>query len=133
MGMISEFKEFALKGNVIDMAVGVVIGAAFGAIVNSLVTDIFTPLVGVVTQSTDFSDYAYNLVLPGGDKVVASVKYGMFLNAVIRFVIVAFCLFMVVKMTNAAKRKQAVAPPAPDTMTKDQLLLVEIRDLLKQR
>jgi len=133
MSMISEFKEFALKGNVIDMAVGVVIGAAFGSIVNSLVTDVFTPLIGVVTQSTDFSNYGYELILPGGTEVVATVAYGKFLNAIIRFVIVAFCLFMVVKLTNAAKRKQAVAPPAPDTMTKDQLLLVEIRDLLKQR
>jgi large conductance mechanosensitive channel len=133
MGFFKEFKEFAMKGNVIDIAVGLVIGAAFTGIVNSLVTDIFTPLIGVVTRSTDFSQYSYTLVNPmKTDEVLAKVAYGKFINALLNFVIVAFCLFLVVKAMNAAKRKQAVAP-APETLTKDQLLLTEIRDSLKSR
>ena len=133
MGMIKEFKEFAMKGNVVDMAVGVVIGAAFGKIVTSLVGDIFMPLVGVITGKVDFSKLSYDVKNPLDDAVLASVAYGKTLTAIIDFVIVAFCLFLVIKMMNAAKREQAAAPPAPETMTKDQLLLTEIRDAIKQR
>jgi large conductance mechanosensitive channel len=134
MGFLKEFKEFAMKGNVVDMAVGIVIGAAFTGIVNSLVTDIFTPLMGVVGSSADFSQYAYTLMNPEKpDVVLVTVKYGKFINAVINFIIVAFCLFLVIKIMNSMKREQAAAPPAPETATKDQLLLTEIRDLLKQK
>lgn len=134
MGFFKEFKEFAMKGNVVDMAVGLVIGAAFTGIVNSLVTDIFTPLIGVVGNTTDFSQYSYTLVNPlKTDEVLAKVAYGKFLNALINFIIVAFCLFLVIKAMNTAKRKQAVEPPKPETMSKDQLLLTEIRDLLKSK
>jgi large conductance mechanosensitive channel len=133
MGMLKEFKEFAMKGSVVDMAVGLAIGAAFTAIVNSLVTDIFTPLVGVISKSADFSKLSYDLVNPRNGAVLASINYGKFVNVVINFIVVAFFLFMVVKMMNAAKREQAAAPPTPETQTKDQLLLTEIRDLLKQK
>jgi large conductance mechanosensitive channel len=134
MGFFKEFKEFAMKGNVVDMAVGIVIGAAFTGIVNSLVTDVFTPMIGVIGSTADFSQYSYTLMKPGEpDVVLVKVGYGKFINAVINFIIVAFCLFLVIKVMNAAKRKQAVEPPKPETMTKDQLLLVEIRDLLKSK
>jgi len=131
--MLKEFKEFALKGNVVDMAVGVVIGAAFGKIVTSLVGDFFMPLVGVITGKVDFSKLAYEVKNPLDGEVLASVAYGKTLTSLIDFVIVAFCLFIVIKLMNTAKREQAAAPPAPETMTKDQLLLTEIRDALKSR
>lgn len=133
MGFFKEFKEFAMKGNVVDMAVGVIIGAAFGAVVNSLVNDIFTPVIGVVAKTESLSNYSYSVINPIDGKLLVAVAYGKFLDAVIKFVIVAFCLFLVIKMMNAAKRKQAVEPPKPETMSKDQLLLTEIRDLLKQK
>jgi large conductance mechanosensitive channel len=130
--MLKEFKEFAMKGNVVDMAVGVVIGAAFGKIVTSLVGDIVMPLIGVITGNVDFSKMSYDLTNPLDGAVLASVAYGKTLTFLIDFTLIAFCLFIVIKFMNAAKRKQAEAPPAPEMMTKDQLLLVEIRDLLKQ-
>jgi large conductance mechanosensitive channel len=133
MGMLKEFKEFAMKGNVVDMAVGVVIGAAFGDIVKSLVNDIFTPVIGVVANTSSLSNFSYDVVNPLDGTVLVSVAYGKFVDAIIKFTIVAFCLFLVIKLMNAAKRKQAVAPPTPETMTKDQLLLTEIRDLMKQK
>lgn len=132
MGFFKEFKEFAMKGNVVDMAVGLVIGAAFTSIVNSLVADIFNPVVGILANTTDFSQYGTEVVNPI-TKVPVKILWGKFINSVINFIIVAFCLFLVVKAMNAAKRKQAVEPPKPETMTKDQLLLTEIRDSLKQK
>jgi large conductance mechanosensitive channel len=133
MGMMKEFKEFAMRGNVMDMAVGVVIGAAFGKIVTSLVSDIFMPLVGMVAGKLDFSKYSYDLKNPLNNEVLASVKYGMFVNAVVDFVIVAFCLFLAISAINRLKRKEADTPPPPAPPTKDQELLAEIRDLLKAR
>ena len=132
MGFFKEFKEFAMKGNVVDMAVGLVIGAAFTGIVNSLVTDIFNPVVGILGNTTDFSQFSTKVVNPITN-VTVQIFWGKFINAVINFIIVAFCLFLVIKAMNAAKRKQAVEPPKPETMTKDQLLLTEIRDLLQKK
>ena len=123
---IEEFKAFAIRGNVLDMAVGVIIGGAFTSIVNSLVTDVFTPVIGKLTGGIDFSAIAINL---GGD---AKIMVGNFLNAVISFVIVAFCVFLLVKDINKfTKKKEAEAPaPAPSA---DVVLLTEIRDILKEK
>ena len=139
MGMISEFKAFAMKGNVVDMAVGVIIGGAFGAIVGSLVSDVMMPVVGIVTGGISFSDQAIPLkraVLDASGAVTEPavlLSYGKFIDAIIKFVIVAFCLFVVIKAMNAAKKKEAAAPPAPAPPPRQELLLEEIRDLLRKR
>ena len=139
--MLKEFREFALKGNVVDLAVGIVIGAAFGAIVNSLVADIIMPIVGVITGGVDFSQRFLLLregTPPGPYLTVAAAKtagaatlnIGTFINFILNFLIVSFALFLVVKAMNAAKRQQAAAPAPP---SKEELLLTEIRDLLQRR
>ena len=122
---MEEFKTFALKGNVVDMAIGVIIGGAFTSIVNSLVNDIFTPLIGVITGGWDFS----NMVITVG---TANVMVGSFINAVISFLIVALCLFSLVKAMNKLIKKKAEPAPAP-TPSEDVVLLTEIRDLLKNK
>jgi large conductance mechanosensitive channel len=127
MGLIKEFKEFAVKGNVIDMAVGIVIGAAFVTIVQSMVKDIITPPIGYVLGKVDFKDLA--ILMPTDTEPVA-INYGLFINATINFAIVAFVMFLVIKGINRLKRKQEAAPAKP---TKDQELLMEIRDLLKAK
>jgi large conductance mechanosensitive channel len=139
MGFISEFKEFALKGNMVDLAVGVVIGAAFGSVVKSLVDDVMMPPLGVITGGVDFSDMKVHLkdaVLDPAGKVIhpaADLAYGRFINNIISFLIVAIAIFIVVKMINAAKRKPQPAPVQPAPLTKDQELLMQIRDALKTR
>lgn len=136
MGFVQEFKDFAMKGNVIDMAVGVVIGGAFGKIVSSLVENVIMPPVGMLLGKMDFSDYALMLsqatVDAAGKETAPAVtlKYGLFINAIVDFVILAFCIFIVIKQMNRLK-KPAPAPAAP-ALTKDQELLGEIRDLLKK-
>ena len=141
--MLKEFRDFALKGNVVDMAVGVIIGAAFGAIVNSLVTDIIMPVVGLMTGGVDFSQQHILLkdgVPPGPYATIAAAKQvgavtlnlGVFINLILTFVIVAFVLFLVVKAMNAARRSREAAP-APPAPTREQQLLTEIRDLLQRR
>ncbi len=134
MGMISEFKEFAMRGNVIDLAVGVVIGGAFGKIVSSLVDNLIMPFVGLLTGGVDFSRWAYVLreasVDASGAEVPAlTVGIGSFLNAVIQFVIIAFAIFLLVKAINRIHKKPEAAPAAP---TEEVLLLREIRDSLKK-
>jgi large conductance mechanosensitive channel len=137
--MISEFKAFAMKGNVVDMAVGVIIGGAFGAIVGSLVSDVMMPVVGLATGGISFSDQVITLkaaVKDAGGAVTSPavlVSYGKLIDAIIKFLIVAFCLFMVIKGMNAAKRKEAAAPPAPAVPPRQEVLLEEIRDLLRKR
>lgn len=126
MGFAKEFKEFAMKGNVVDLAVGVIIGGAFGAIVNSLVADIIMPLIGVVTGGIDFSAKAIKV----GD---ATVAYGKFIQAIFFFLIVAFSLFLVIKAMNSMKREEAAAPPAPAEPSSTDKLLMEIRDNLRNR
>lgn len=139
MGILKEFRDFAVKGNVVDMAVGIVIGAAFTAIVQSLVKDIITPPIGFLLGNVDFSNIY--LILKDGkvagpyaslkaaqDAGAITLNFGLFVNALISFTIVAFALFMVVKAINKLKKKQEAAPAKP---TKDQELLTEIRDLLK--
>ncbi len=137
MGMISEFKEFAMRGNVIDLAVGVVIGAAFGKIVTALVDNVIMPPIGLLIGGVDFSDLAITLKQASVDaagEVVPAVEigYGTFLNALIQFIIVAFAIFMVVKAINRLNRKEEPAPEAPAEPSEDVLLLREIRDSLKR-
>ncbi len=136
MGMMNEFKEFAMRGSVIDLAVGVVIGAAFGRIVSALVDNVIMPPIGLLIGGVDFADLAITLkaaTVDAAGEVVPAVEigYGVFLNALIQFVIVAFAIFMVVKAINRLNRKQA-APEAPAAPSEDVLLLREIRDSLKR-
>ena len=131
MGMLKEFKEFALKGNVVDMAVGIVIGGAFGKIVSSLVNDVIMPPIGLLLGNVNFSDLAWTLQEKIGEKAAISIRYGAFLQTVIDFVLIAFAIFMVIKGMNEMKRKQEEAP-APAKPPKQEVLLEEIRDLLKK-
>jgi large conductance mechanosensitive channel len=136
--MLKEFREFAMRGNVVDLAVGIIIGAAFGAIVNSLVNDIIMPIIGYVTGGMDFKDLSY-VLKPGatgadGAAIPAvEIRYGLFINLIINFVIVAFALFMLIKGMNQLKRKQEAAPAPPPETPADVKLLAEIRDLLAKR
>ena len=135
MGMMSEFKEFAMKGNVVDLAVGVVIGAAFGKIVSALVDGVIMPIIGLLTGGVDFSQAAWVLkdavVGPDGAETAAAVaiKYGAFIQTIIDFTIIAFVLFLVIKAMNRMKKAEEAAPAAPP---EDVLLLREIRDLMKR-
>lgn len=134
MGMAKEFRDFIMRGNVVDMAVGVVIGGAFGAIVKSLVDDIFTPVISSVAGIVDFSKLAVDIPSPKDpSQVLVAIGYGKFINAFIAFLIVAFCMFLVIKVMNAVMRKNADAPPPPAPPTKEQELLTEIRDLLRAK
>ena len=130
MSMISEFKSFAMRGNVVDLAVGVVIGAAFGKIVTSLVNDVIMPPIGNLIGGIDFSAYKFVLTSAGADgKGEVAILYGAFLNTMIQFAIIAFAIFLVVKAINRMNRKEEAAPAAPPA---EVVLLTEIRDLLKQ-
>jgi large conductance mechanosensitive channel len=147
MKMMKEFKEFALRGNVVDLAIGVIIGAAFGKVVSSAVSEVIMPPIGKLTGGVNFSDLFINLDpakrLPTGEAItslaqakaagVAVIAYGQFLNVAIDFTIVAFCVFMLVKAMNALQKKPDAAPPPPPEPTAQEKLLTEIRDLLKQR
>lgn len=131
MGMLSEFKSFAVKGNVMDMAVGIIIGAAFGKIVSSFVGDVIMPPLGLIIGGVDFSDLAIILKQAQGDAPAVVLAYGRFIQAVIDFTIIAFAIFIGVKALNKLKRKEAEAPSLPPAPTRDQQLLEEIRDLLR--
>lgn len=130
MSVLKEFREFAIKGNVVDMAVGIIIGASFGKIVSSLVSDVVTPPLGYVIGGVDFTKLAYTLpaILEGQEAV--TVRYGIFLQALFDFTIVAFAIFLLVKLINRLRRKAEAAPAAPP---RQEVLLEEIRDLLKQQ
>ena len=136
--MIKEFKEFAMRGNVVDMAVGVIIGGAFGKITTSLVNDVLMPPLGLAMGGIDFKDKAITIksaVIDAAGVVTSpavSINYGLFINTVIDFLIVAFALFMVIKAMNQLKKKEAAAPAAPAAPPADIALLTEIRDLLKK-
>ncbi|MFP6848539.1 MAG: large-conductance mechanosensitive channel protein MscL [Pseudomonas sp.] len=131
MSIISEFKAFAVKGNVVDMAVGIIIGAAFGKIVSSFVGDVVMPPLGVLIGGVDFTDLAITLKAAEGDLPAVVLAYGKFIQTVLDFLIVAFAIFMGIKVLNKLKREEEAAPAAPAAPTKDQELLSEIRDLLK--
>ena len=132
MSIIKEFKEFAVKGNVVDMAVGIVIGAAFGKIVSSFVANIITPPIGILVGGVQFSKLQIILTNTIDGKPI-TMKYGLFLQSVFDFIIVAFAIFMVVKGMNSLKRKEEEAPTKPTPPPKEQILLEEIRDLLKSK
>ncbi len=142
--MLKEFKEFAMKGNMLDMAIGIVIGAAFSAIVSSMVDDIIMPPIGLLLGNVDFSELfvvlksgategPYATVQVAKDAGAVTWNLGLFINAVIKFVIVAFALFMVVKVVNRLRREQDAAPAEPAAPPKQEVLLEEIRDLLKSK
>jgi large conductance mechanosensitive channel len=137
--MLKEFREFAMKGNVVDLAVGVIIGAAFGAIVNSLVADLIMPIIGAVTGGLDFSNYFIPLAksvtasnLADAKKQGAVLAYGNFITLTLNFVIIAFVLFIVIRMMNQLKRREEAKPAEPAKPSAEVLLLAEIRDLLKK-
>jgi len=132
MSMIQEFKDFAVRGNVIDMAVGVIIGTAFGKIVSSFVADVVMPPIGVLLGGVDFSDLAITVKAAAGASPAVVIAYGKFAQTVIDFLIIAFVIFMVVRTINSLKKKAEAAPAAPAEPTKEQVLLTEIRDLLKK-
>jgi len=130
MGMIKEFKEFAVKGNVVDMAVGIIIGAAFGKIVSSFVADVIMPPIGLLLGGVDFTDLGIVLKEAVGKEPAVILSYGKFVQSVVDFTIVAFAIFLMVKAINTLKKKEEEAPAAPP---KQEVLLTEIRDLLKQK
>ncbi len=131
MSLLKEFKAFASRGNVIDMAVGIIIGAAFGKIVSSFVADIIMPPIGIILGGVNFSDLSFVLLAAQGDAPAVVIAYGKFIQTVVDFTIIAFAIFMGLKAINSLKRKEEEAPKAPPAPTKDQELLSEIRDLLK--
>ena len=138
--MFKEFKEFAMKGNVVDLAVGVVIGAAFSKIVDSLVKDIIMPIIGAITGGLDFSNYFVKLSsavtatnYADAAKQGAVIGYGSFITAAVNFIIIAFVLFMVVKAMNKMKKEEAAAPAEPPAPPRQEVLLEQIRDLLAKR
>jgi len=134
--MIKEFRDFAMKGNVVDMAVGVIIGSAFGKIVSSLVSDVLMPPIGLLMGGVDFSKLAFTLKEATLMETAVTIKYGLFVNTVIDFTIVAFVIFMVIKGMNSLKRKEVAAPatpPAPPAPSAEEKLLKEIRDILKSK
>ncbi len=133
MGIMQEFKEFAVKGNMIDMAVGIIIGAAFGKIVSSLVGDVIMPPIGVLLGGVDFSNLAITVQEAVGDAPAVVIGYGKFIQTAIDFTIIALAIFIVVKAINSLKKKEEEAPKAEPEPTKEELLLMEIRDLLKER
>ncbi len=128
--MLSEFKAFAMRGNVVDMAVGIVIGGAFGKIVSSLVSDVVMPPIGMIMGGVDFSKLAFAL---GEGEGAASINYGMFINTVLDFVIIAFAIFMVIKGLNSMKKKEEEKPAEPPKPSAEETLLTEIRDLLAKQ
>ena len=133
MSMAQEFKQFAMRGNVVDLAVGVIIGAAFGKIVSSLVADVVMPVLGLIVGGIDFSDMAITLKAAEGDTPAVLLSYGKLVQSSFDFVIVAFAIFMVVKGINRMKKAEAAAPPAPPPgPSNEEILLAEIRDLLKK-
>ena len=135
MSVIKEFREFISKGNVVDLAVGVIIGASFGKIITSLVDDLIMPPLGYLLGGVDFADKKIVLVAADTANKVeeVAVRYGNFINTLIQFLIVAFCIFGVIKAINSLKRKDEVAPVAAALPSKEELLLTDIRDILKNR
>jgi len=129
--MLKEFQEFALKGNVVDMAVGIIIGGAFGTIVSSLVDDILMPPIGMIIGGVDFSSLVFTIRAATADAEAVTINWGTFLNNVIAFLIVAWALFIIIKGMNSLRKKAEEEPKAPPAPPQEEVLLTEIRDLLK--
>jgi len=133
MKLIEEFKAFAMRGNVIDLAVAVVIGGAFGKIVTSFVNDILMPPIGVLLGGLDFKEYVWTMIAAVGDKPAVTLNYGMFIQNVVDFLIIAAAIFFAIKALGSLKKKEEVVEAAPVPPTKEEELLTEIRDLLKNK
>jgi len=133
MSILKEFKEFAVKGNVVDMAVGIIIGAAFGKIVSSFVSDVIMPPIGVLLGGVDFTDLAITLKQATAELPAVVISYGKFIQTVVDFAIIAFAIFIAIKAINLLKRKEEEAPKPPPEPGAQEVLLTEIRDLLKQK
>jgi len=133
MSMVQEFKTFAMRGNVVDMAVGVIMGGAFGKIVSSFVADIVMPPLGILIGGVNFSNLAITLKEASGDTAAVTLNYGKFIQTISDFVIIAFAIFMVVKLMNSMKKKEEQAPATPPPPSKQEILLTEIRDVLKKK
>ncbi|MBN1820860.1 MAG: large-conductance mechanosensitive channel protein MscL [Prolixibacteraceae bacterium] len=133
MGMLKEFKGFIMKGNVLDLAVAVIIGAAFGKIITSFVNDILMPPIGLLLGNVDFSDLSVVLKEAVGETPAVTLKYGVFINTVIDFLIIGFAIFLVLKAYNKTQKKKEEAPKAPPAPSKEEVLLTEIRDILKEK
>ena len=136
MSMMSEFKDFAMRGNVVDMAVGIIIGGAFGKIVSSFVNDVLMPPIGVAICGVDFSKLSMTIQEAAGEAAAVTVNYGQFIQTILDFVIIAFAIFMAIKAMNSMKKKEEEAPAAPEEPAKpsnEEVLLTEIRDALRNR
>ncbi len=133
MKIIQEFKQFAMRGNVMDMAIGIIIGAAFGKIISSAVADVIMPPIGLLIGGVDFSNLAFTLKAAEGDSPAVMLKIGVFINTVIDFMIIAFAIFMVIKGINSMKKKEEEKPAAPPAPTKSEMLLEEIRNELRKK
>ncbi len=133
MSMMKEFKDFAVKGNVMDMAVGIIIGGAFGKIVSSFVKDVLMPPIGLLLGDVNFTDLSLILKEAVGESAAVTLNYGAFIQNVVDFLIIAFAIFMVVKAMNKMKKKEEEAPKAPPAPSKEEVLLTEIRDALRQK
>lgn len=133
MKMLKEFQQFAMRGNVVDMAVGIIIGAAFGKIITSLVEDIIMPPIGFLMGGMDFSNLKIIIKEAAGTAPAVAIKYGAFINVIINFTIVAFAMFMLIQAMNSLKKKEEAAPAAPPKPSNQEVLLMEIRDLLKKK
>ena len=132
-GLVGEFREFISRGNVVDMAVGIIVGSAFTSIVNSLVKDVITPFIAWIIGDTDFTSMSLVLVDAVGDKPGIAIAYGNFIQAVLNFLIMAFVVFCLVKALNRFHKKKEAAPPPPPGPSPEEKLLTEIRDLLKEK
>ncbi|MGD2129632.1 MAG: large-conductance mechanosensitive channel protein MscL [Lysobacterales bacterium] len=132
MSMMKEFRDFAMRGNVVDMAVGIVIGGAFGKIVSSFVNDVLMPPIGMMLGGVDFGDLAVTLKEAVGETPAVMLNYGMFIQTVVDFIIIAFAIFLVVKAMNNLKKKEEAKPAPPPKPSAEETLLTEIRDLLKR-
>jgi len=132
MGLMKEFKQFALRGSVVDMAIGIVIGAAFGKIVSSFVADVLMPPIGLLLGGVDFTEIVVVLKQAVGDSEAVTMNIGIFINTLIDFIIIAFAIFMVIKAMNNMKKKEEAKPAPPPAPSKEETLLSEIRDLLKK-
>lgn len=132
MSFMTEFKSFAMRGNVVDMAVGIIIGAAFGKIVASLVKDVIMPPIGVLVGGVNFSQLAYIIQEAQGEAAAVVINYGLFIQSIVDFIIVVFAIFIAIKVMNQLKKKQEATPEAPTKPSNQEVLLTEIRDLLKK-
>ncbi len=133
MSMMSDFKKFAMRGNVVDLAVAVVIGAAFGRIITSFVNDVLMPPIGILLGGVDITEFVITLKEATGEAAAVTINYGVFLQHMVDFIIVAFAIFMVIRLIEKTKRKEEAAPAAPPAPSKEETLLTEIRDLLKEK